>query len=213
MRLGNVYADNMTINDNSVNIKKRDSTYHHGDLRLALVEAGMALLATRQVDDISLREVARMAGVSATAVYRHFPDKQALLKALCGRGLEQLAVAQQQALDAAGGGVAGFDAMGQAYVRFALTHPALFRLIMSTMPASGYFAEDEATVNPAMRGLRRNIAAIMPPGANPEKRRIAAIHAWSLVHGMALLMLDGQIPADEAIIASLSRTVLSGGPA
>ena len=61
--------------------------YHHGNLRAALIEAGMALLAARALDDLSLREVARAVGVSATAVYRHFPDKGALMAALAAEGL------------------------------------------------------------------------------------------------------------------------------
>ena len=68
--------------------------YHHGDLRSALVEAGLRLLEARTADDLSLREVARAVGVSATAVYRHFPDKGALMAALAGEGLARLAEAQ-----------------------------------------------------------------------------------------------------------------------
>jgi AcrR family transcriptional regulator len=206
-RLGDVYTDNMTNNDNSVNIKKAGRTYHHGDLRSALIEAGLSLLQNCDADAVSLREVARMAGVSATAVYRHFPDKQALLYALCQRGVDQLAEAQRAAKAAAGGGTAGFDATGQTYVRFALANPALFRLMMTTQAPTGHFAPDETLVSSAMRELRQNIAEQLPPGAPDDQRRIAAIHAWSLVHGMAMLMLDGQIPRDEALIASISRSV------
>lgn len=205
MRIGNVYSDNMIDDDNSVNIKNAKRGYHHGDLRSALIEAGMTSLQNSDVDALSLREVARMAGVSATAVYRHFPDKQALLYALCERGVERLAEDQRAAKAAAGGGAAGFDATGQAYVRFALANPALFRLMMGTQSPAGHFAPDETLVSSAMRDLRHNIAEQLPPGATDSQRRIAAIHAWSLVHGMAMLMLDGQIPVDESLIASISR--------
>ncbi len=195
----------MSDNDNSVNIKKAKRSYHHGDLRTALIEAGLSLLQNSDADALSLREVARMAGVSATAVYRHFPDKQALLYALCERGVERLGEAQHAAQRAAGGGKAGFDATGQTYVRFALANPALFRLMMTTQPPAGHFAKDETLVSTAMRQLRQNIAETLPPGAGDDERRIAAIHAWSLVHGMAMLMLDGQIPRDEALIESIKR--------
>ncbi|NVN11818.1 helix-turn-helix domain-containing protein, partial [Nguyenibacter vanlangensis] len=80
----------------------RRQTYHHGDLRAALIEAGLRLLADRAVDALSLREIARAVGVSATAVYRHFPDKDALLRTLAGEGLNRLARAQRAASDAAG---------------------------------------------------------------------------------------------------------------
>ncbi len=195
----------MKANDNSVNIKTERRGYHHGDLRAALVAAGLELLKQRTADDISLREVARAVGVSATAVYRHFPDKQSLLYALCELGAEALAEAQRAAGEAAGGGQAGFDATGQAYVRFALANPALFRLMMSVQPNRDYFDEEVPAVNSAMQQLRTNIAALLPKDASEEEQRITAIHAWSVVHGMAMLMLDGLIPADETIIASLGR--------
>lgn len=193
----------MNDNDNSVNIKRRSRSYHHGDLRSALIETGLSWLATRQGDDISLREIARLVGVSATAVYRHFPDKQALVAALCERGEAELATAQRAAADAAGGGVAGFGASGQAYVRFALSNPGLFRLMMSTRPATGWQTDILDDKSPAMRGLRDDVAAALPNSADAQ-RRVAAIHAWSLVHGMAMLMLDGMIPPDENLIGSIS---------
>ena len=97
----------MTENDNSVNIAPahgRDA-YHHGDLRSALIEAGMHALSTHSADALSLRALAREVGVSATAVYRHFPDRDALLVALALTGFDQLAAAQQAASRAASGKV------------------------------------------------------------------------------------------------------------
>ena len=114
-------------------MKKRP--YHHGDLRAALIEAGLAMLAERDAEGVSLREMARSVGVSATAVYRHFPDKTALMAALAREGLDRLAAAQHAASDHVGGGAAGFAATGQAYVRFALANPALFRLIFTSSAA------------------------------------------------------------------------------
>ena len=84
-------------------------TYHHGDLRAALIEAGMALLAEREADTLGLREVARAVGVSATAVYRHFPDKGALLGAMAREGLQRLGAAQAEA------GKQGFGAIVRSY--------------------------------------------------------------------------------------------------
>lgn len=204
-RFGNVYGDNMSINDNSVNIKNTPRKYHHGDLRAALIETGLDLLKERSADEMSLREVARRVGVSPTAVYRHFPDKQALIFALCERGAEGLAKAQRDAMVEAGGGPEGFNATGQAYVRFALANPALFRLMMTTRKGEGELNEDESLVSEAMRELRRNIATQLPPGSTPQQQRIAAIHAWAWVHGMAMLMLDGQIPASEEILESIRQ--------
>ncbi len=193
----------MSQDDNSVNIKKRSRAYHHGDLRSALIETGLSWLDNRHGDDISLREIARQVGVSATAVYRHFPDKQALIAALCDRGAAKLATAQSTAAEAAGGGFAGFGASGEAYVRFALANPGLFRLMMATRPATGPLADVLDDKSAAMLGLHHDIAVVLPDSGDAQ-RRMAAIHAWSMVHGMAMLMLDGMIPAEEALITSIS---------
>jgi len=193
----------MAKDDNSVNIEKPKRGYHHGDLRAALITIGLEQLKLG-VEALSLREIARAAGVSATAVYRHFPSKQDLLYALCAYGAEALGAAQTKAMIKAGGGIAGFDASGKAYVRFALGNPALFRLLMSTRPPGGHFGPEDSHVSSAMRLLQENVAALLPPEANAARKRIAAMQAWALVHGMAMLMLDGQIPADEELIESIA---------
>ena len=124
----------MSAEDNSVNIDLSYRGYHHGDLREALLAAGLELLKSGSVETLSLREVARRVGVSATAVYRHFPDKAALVKELCARGAVELADAQAKAMIAAGGGRQGFIATGGAYIRYALANPVLFRIMMANMP-------------------------------------------------------------------------------
>jgi len=169
--------------------------YHHGDLRAALIAAGLAMLHERAADDLGLRELARRVGVSATAVYRHFPDKQALMTALAHAGLAQLAAEQHAASDAAGGGEAGFDATGRAYVKFALANPALFRLIFSHAKSEDS-APDSADTPDAMRFLRENAMRFTQ---DPERARLFALRAWSLVHGLSVLMLDGMVPADPAL--------------
>jgi AcrR family transcriptional regulator len=179
--------------------------YHHGDLRTALVQAGLRLLEERQGDDIGLREVARAVGVSATAVYRHFPDKAALLRSLAAEGLARLAEAQQSAFDRARGGKSGFAATGRAYVRFALDNPALFRLIFSAMPSAGAdpFSRPATETPEAFRMLRDNAARVAPPAAGPEAVQRIALEAWALVHGLATLILDGQIPRNDALIDAI----------
>jgi AcrR family transcriptional regulator len=166
-------------------------TYHHGDLRTALITAGLAALDAGS--ELSLRALARETGVSPTAVYRHFPDKGALLAALAGEGLAMLADAQRAASERAGGGPAGFAATGGAYVRFALDHPALFRLIFAHPQKGDLLDKDED----AMAMLRANAAALAPVDADA---RVFALKAWALAHGLAMLMLDGQVPRDDAMI-------------
>lgn len=176
-------------------------SYHHGDLRQALIEGGLALLEARAADALSLREVARAVGVSATAVYRHFPDKDALLDALASEGLGKLAYAQRIAAQQAGGGQAGFAATGAAYVRFALANPALFRLIFGAKASNGMLDKPQQGVPDAMTILRENAAAVaVEAGTDP---RVEAIRAWSLAHGLALLLLDEQVELEDGLVEQI----------
>lgn len=189
----------MRDNGNSVNMEKRG--YHHGDLRRALIEAGLKLLEEREAEALSLREVARAVGVSATAVYRHFPDKNALLDALAAEGLGRLAEAQRKAAADAGGGEAGFAATGVAYVRFALANPALFRLTFGTTASRNILEAPPGHIPDAMAFLRENAAAAArQAGADP---RTVAIRAWALVHGLALLLLERQVDPEDGLIESV----------
>lgn len=174
-----------------ITVSTPDRAYHHGDLRPALIAAALDLIAG--ADELSLRAVARRVGVSATAVYRHFPDKSALLTAVAAAGLERLGQAQRTAFAAAGGGADGFNATGVAYVRFALDHPALFRLVFAQPVADAM-----GTTNEAMTFLLANASALAPAGTDAA---VFALQAWSLAHGLALLMLDGQVPVDMAVAA------------
>jgi AcrR family transcriptional regulator len=183
------------------------STYHHGDLRAALIETGLRLLAERAADDLSLREVAREVGVSATAVYRHFPDKAALMSALAWEGLARLAAAQRAASEGAGGGAEGFAATGSAYVRFALANPALFRLIFSSPAPADLLQRRAKDSSDAIAFLKANAEAILSPGADPRAVQVTALRAWSLAHGLAMLMLEGQVPAQDELIDQVLRPI------
>ena len=114
----------------------------------ALLDAGMKALETTGPNELSLRQLAREVGVSPTAVYRHFPDKRALLGALAEAGVAMLFEEQSLAAAAAGGGSKGFAATGRAYVRFAIAHPGLFRLIFTHAELAG---GPELSDNPAGR--------------------------------------------------------------
>ncbi len=199
----------MTINDNSVNIKNAAVKYHHGDLRAALVESGLELLRGRSADDLSLREVARDAGVSATAVYRHFPDKQAMLFALCEQGAAQLADIQQRAVHGAGGGAEGFEAAGRAYIYFALENPGLYRLMMATKASGDVYSAEHSAMNAPMQLLKHCVADVVGLDAGEFSHRVAALHAWSLVHGISMLMLDGLVAPDGEVIDALVAMPMS----
>lgn len=180
----------MTANDNTVNIRSPKGGYHHGDLRVALIATGLKKLEEVSAQSLSLREIAREIGVSATAIYRHFPDKDSLLSALAAEGLAQLAREQKAAGKA--GGKEGFTEMGRAYVRFAMTNPALFRLIFSSLPAP---ADPDCASPEDSPGwlLRQSISQLAGPKASDAQRKAGVLRAWALVHGLAMLILSGQI--------------------
>lgn len=172
--------------------------YHHGDLRSALLEQGIALVESEGIEALSLREVARRAGVSATAVYRHFPDKAALVAALAGEAVKRLGEAQQTAAKQAGGGRAGFTATGRAYVRFALANPGLFRLTYAQAPSPrSPLQEGDLAAELLMANAR------MLSQGDEDKAQRLALQAWAVAHGLAMLMLDGRIPAEDALIDRL----------
>jgi AcrR family transcriptional regulator len=200
----------MANKDNSVNIKdapaKAERAYHHGDLRAAVIAAGLERLAEGDAGELGLRALARDVGVSATALYRHFPDKEALLDALAEEGLRRLGALQAQAWLKAGGGRAGFKATGIAYVRFAHDEPALFRLSF-TRQLPDRKGEDEGDGGEvAYNLLRAGVGEVFPA----ESVDAAALHAWALVHGLAMLVLDRRVEWDEAMVARVVGLTFGG---
>lgn len=159
------------------------STYHHGDLRQSLLDATLALLA--EGAEPSLRAVARRAGVSPMAPYRHYPDKEALLTAVALRGIEAL----HQVVSAADATApAGREVLAQAlaYVRFAAEHPVLFRLMFG--PARPRASDAVCTASQGVKEVMlRRLAIEAPERFSPDR----AIGCWALVHGLALLVIDG----------------------
>jgi AcrR family transcriptional regulator len=155
--------------------------YHHGDLRRALITEGTAMLAETGPAGLSLREVARRLGVSHNAPYRHFATRDALLAAISAAGYDALA----ERTDGAAGDMA---ARGLAYIAFALEHPPVFRLMFSDLIDRAAFPELAAAANGGLERASRAIGAAY--GDKPE----AIMAAWSFVHGLALLLLDGQAP-------------------
>lgn len=171
-----------------------EKPYHHGDLRAALIDAAETLLDAG--GEISLREAARMAGVSPTAAYRHFADKDALLAALAVRGFQDFARTLGEA--AACNPENELAARGRAYVRFALAHPGRFRLMFGPLLAR------VAPHNPELRAVsRETFAAIETATGNTDE----ALRRWGLVHGLAHLLLDGATTTDDvdALIDRLIR--------
>lgn len=163
------------------------SSYHHGDLRATLIRIAMGML--ERGEPFSIRAVAREAGVSATAPYRHFPEREALESALAAEGLRDLAadLSRDRDLPTTPAELAEF---GVAYVEFALRRPALFRLMFGNECNT----DDEERVQAAAEVhelLGRAITGVFPD-ANPLD---LALGGWGLVHGMAFLYLDRKLTA------------------
>lgn len=186
----------LAVTVGAVATKKR--AYHHGDLRRALLEASIQLILERGLDALSLREVARRAGVSPAAPYHHFATRQELLAALAIDGFALLARAMAGARDAAAGrsAVQRFCATGEAYVRFALAHPAHFRL-MFRPSLSGQLPLD-GPPKQAFDILLGGAAELLEDPALRAHidRRGLVLLAWSQVHGAAELLLDGPLAHD-----------------
>lgn len=184
--------------------------YHHGALRLALIDAGLQLLAERGVEGVTLRETARRTGVSHAAPYHHFPDKAHLIEALAVASFRRFQAALQLAWDTTEGpSVAKFRAVGLAYVRFALDHPQEFRLMNRPELRRGIAVRgDGATqVAEAARGayevLVTSIRASQSDGfLEPGDPEAMALTAWASVHGLAVLLLDGLLEGEVAALGS-----------
>lgn len=185
-------------------------TYHHGNLRESLLEAGEALLDQGGLDEFSLREVARQAGVSHAAPYRHFASKAELLDALVERGFGRLAQALRQALAAHPGDPrAQLLAAGMAYVQVALDHPALWRLMFGGLQAGDQrSAETRHVAEMAFAVLVRIIGGGIESrvfvNADPQA---VAITVWSMLHGLTMLLTTGQLGegGDGQVLSRLSR--------
>src|ERR687895_654104 len=104
--------------------RKRQHTYHHGDLPRALLREAVRVIDKEGISALTLRGVGQKVGVSRTALYRHFTDKSSLLAAVAAEGFRTLRGRLSHAWDTHGGGQQGFEAMGVAYVRFAVGHPS-----------------------------------------------------------------------------------------
>ncbi len=195
--------------------------YHHGHLAEALLAAGVELARVGGPDAVVLREAARRAGVSATAAYRHFDGQTALQQAVKEYALEVLSEHMQAAAAQAGAAadtrpasVVRLEAIGRAYLSFALNERGLFRTFCIGLPMPEGVSLDSD--QPAFGVLTQALDAMTADGLlAPEIRLTAPLAAWSAVHGLAILCLDGplaDIPDQERdnLFEATLRMVLHG---
>jgi AcrR family transcriptional regulator len=189
--------------------KPRDR-YHHGDLRRALLDQALRTIQDDGVEALTLRTIGVRLGVSRTALYRHFTDKRALLSAVATEGFRLLT---ERLLDAWGaGGVRGFNAMGVAYIRFAMANPSHYRVMFGGFVDDGPRDDDlmrESTA--AFQALVDAIVALQQEGAVRKDDALQlAQFIWAVVHGMSMLIIDGQLahhraPLDDLIQFAVER--------
>jgi AcrR family transcriptional regulator len=187
--------------------KKPRDQYHHGDLRRALLQAAVRTLQKQGLDALTLRAVGEELGVSRTALYRHFADKSALLTAVASEGFRMLRGALLAAWEDGGRGLVGFAAMGDAYVRFAIDNPWHYRVMfgggveldaadpeLTAAGTAAFLALLDALVEQQAQGLVRK-----------DDPQTQATFVWAVVHGIAMLAIDGTLQARGTDLAALGR--------
>ncbi|MGJ5204716.1 TetR/AcrR family transcriptional regulator [Bradyrhizobium sp. HKCCYLR20261] len=186
--------------------KKPRKTYHHGDLRNALLTAAREVLEERGPSFLGLREISRRVGVSAPSAYHHFPSRDAIALGLAEQGAAGLAAALAAAPPHSGGSLLTY---GEAYVAFVRANPALYRLMF------GEGFPEVSQHSAAIRGLRARSYEIMKTSLESRlpaaELPIAALFLWALVHGLGLLLVDRQIVRDGDLEDVIRRVLTLAG--
>lgn len=185
--------------------------YHHGDLRESLLTAAEAALADMRLEDVSLREIARRAGVSHAAPKHHFATLGQLFGEVAARGFERFVEALGTAADAAPdqSPAARLRAMGRAYVGFAAENSAVYGLMFGRHMSVEPTPHLATAMYAAWDQLARQVADV----TGPERALHGAIYVWSCVHGMAMLRLDSKMPPHidpVAAVDAATRYLIAG---
>jgi AcrR family transcriptional regulator len=182
--------------------KKKAGQYHHGDLRRALLDQALRTIDKEGAERLTLRAVGEALGVSRTALYRHFSDKQALLAAVAREGFRTLRIALSQAWEQH-----GFEAMADAYVQFAAAHPSHYRVMFGRFVEST--ARDPELMDEAGAAFQTLVDALVTQQRDGLVHRddppMQARFVWSVVHGIAMLVIDGQLRQSDVSETALTR--------
>ncbi|WOF75038.1 TetR/AcrR family transcriptional regulator [Parvibaculaceae bacterium PLY_AMNH_Bact1] len=198
---------------------QKTASYHHGDLRAGLIDAATEIVEKDGVMALSLRGVARLAGVSQTAPYHHFTDKEALLAAVAETGFQGLSAEMEKAEHHRLGGGERMVALGRAYVSFATSNPGRFRLMFGPLIREKLNYPDLLIAS--SRSLQMIRAAVeqrrQDVGAKTGNVEADTMAAWSIVHGLATLLIDSGFNPEsmgtatqDALVAHVTLALVSG---
>lgn len=195
--------------------------FHHGDLRNALIQSGLQILAQESIQSLSLRKVAKSAGVSEAAPYRHFKDKEALLAAIAEQGFirlsERLETAEEQFSDQA---ARLFYLSCRTYIDFALENPHSMRMMFRFRSSEGLsdYPDLQDAADEAFSYLIDMVEYCQQEGLARSGHPLPlALAAWSTIHGLSMLLIEGCISPDvfhensqESMIRATLDTILAG---
>ncbi|MGJ4927018.1 TetR/AcrR family transcriptional regulator [Bradyrhizobium sp. HKCCYLS2038] len=175
--------------------RRAERGYHHGNLKEALLQAALDLIAQKGAAGFTFADAARMAGVSPAAPYRHFRDRDELLSSIAQRGFEQFEAQLSAAWDdGRPDTVTAFERVGKAYLAFARSEPAFYSAMFeSGVPADstpGLLAAGERAFG-VIRAAAERLAALAPAGVPRPPAMMMALHIWSMAHGIASLFARG----------------------
>jgi AcrR family transcriptional regulator len=174
---------------------RNERGYHHGNLKEALLQAALGLIAEKGAAGFTFADAARVAGVSPAAPYRHFRDRDELLSNIAQRGFEQFEAALSQAWDdGRPETVTAFERVGKAYLAFAREKPAFYSAMFESGLATDISPSLQASAERAfavIRAAAERLAALAPPGSPRPPALMMALHIWSMSHGVASLFARG----------------------
>jgi len=167
-------------------------TYHHGNLRETLIESALKILEEGTLSDLSLRVLARKAGVSQTAPYRHFEDKDALIVVLKEEGLRKLSEGMLEVMTAEKDPIVRLQKIGMNYVQFSAKHPGHFKVMFEYELSD--FEKYEELCDVSAKGfqyLKETVRECLAlPNAKDINLSVAQFSAWAMVHGLSVLLMN-----------------------
>ncbi len=189
-------------------------SYHHGDLKAELISKGLKILDEEGYEKFSMRKVAKACNVSQTAPYRHFKDKNELIKAIAVKALQEFNQSLEKAFEKVGDPRDQLKAMGRYYISFFTENPEYLRLLFFSK-AQAWMRE--AVMNECHYGEEHPYSALEKAvknykASNPGDERSVeelVVYCWGLVHGIAVLMVNGELPNGEDAMALVERVISS----